>query len=378
MWNRIGFELLQPNIGAMLPLFFTSRVVRRVIHSPEPAMSEAVERELNQGEFDRVIHVLEGEQKAMQPSKAQRFSYWLYTAFVSGLVLSVLVTIALQFTQVQEISSANSDVRILFLIAIVACFFGGIFSLLLNLPLAYKIIRQRLAVRRLGFSGTTAALWKAHQATHRISVIIGRTSMGLGIVLLLLGVGFGLFYRGDPTVSSMVGIGFGLLLIMFSILSAGKSWLDMMSNRWQEVTKLKESILSLKNTAPTPDGHIAISPEAIRQFAKIEKEQIARSRIKAVAESASASKQEYSILSSRDALKAKAALNPSDRLKIEQAIDDLSLEPQPAGVEIDPSGRLHCPVKGTDLALVYTIDNANRQLKLLSLQGYRMEGVASV
>jgi hypothetical protein len=92
-------------------------------------------------------------------------------------------------------------------------------------------------------------------------------------------------------------------------------------------------------TSPTSDGRIAVSGEAIKQFAYIENEQIARSRVRAAAESVSAPKSEFSVLSSRAVLRKKADLEPGERLKVEETLAALMLQPKPPGVQVDPSGR---------------------------------------
>jgi hypothetical protein len=79
-------------------------------------------------------------------------------------------------------------------------------------------------------------------------------------------------------------------------------------------------------------------------------------------------RRDFSILSSNDVRKMKAELSPEDRLKVEEAFDALMLQPRPSDAQADTApGLPRRKVERTELELVYAVDDAARQLKLVSL-----------
>ncbi len=330
-------------------------------------MSEAAPHELGREEFDRLLAVLEREQQAMQLTRAQRISYRLYSVFLWGFILCLVSAFILAISSKEGDYTAVDKAGIACVVAGMVCLLGGIISLLLNLPLMNKIIRQRLVIRRLGISSASSALWRAHRKTKRWRIILGRFGLIIGILAFVFGV-MVVFFGFGKGVSVWFGVGLGLLFLMFYVVSTGKEWLDTMSAQSADATQLKESMLSLRSSEGGA-GSIAIPSEAIRQYSRIEGDQIARSRVRAITASAGAAKEEFSILSSNDVRKMKAGLGPEARLKVDEALDALMLQPRPPDAQADSgTGFLRRRVNGTEFELVYAIDDTARQLKLMSLR----------
>lgn len=116
-------------------------------------------------------------------------------------------------------------------------------------------------------------------------------------------------------------------------------------------------------------GRIALPDDVIQQYSRVETEQIARSRAQAITDSVKATAREFSVLSSQQVRQAKSGLAPSDRLKVEAALDALMREPRPASAEQDAgTGLLRLRVNGTGLELLYSVDDSNLQLRVVALQ----------
>ncbi len=332
-------------------------------------MAEAPKQELDRADFDRVVAVLEREQQAMKLSRAQRISYRLYTIFIWCFMLCLFgAIIAAIYTKEGEPGRADNWLTACVVIGMV-CLLGGIVSLLLNLPLLFKIVRQQMVIRRTGFSGASSALWRAQRHTQRWRVILRRVGLGVGVLAFVSGVVIG-FAGGGKSIGGWSAFGLGILFLMMYALSRGKAWLDMMSAQGADAGKLKEVMLNLRTGEGAAGAtSIAVPSEAIAEFSRIESEQIARSRVTAIAESVNASKSEFSILSSNDVRRMKAELTPGDRLKVEEAFDALMLQPRSSDAQPDAeTGFLRQRVNGTELELLYTVDDAARQLKLVSLR----------
>ncbi len=331
-------------------------------------MGEVANQELDRADFERVVAVLEREQEAMKLSRGQRISYRLYTVFIWCFILCIFGAIFSAILQ-KDNEPGRADKVLFFCVVLgMICLLGGVVSLLLNLPLMYKIVRQRMAIRRMGFSEASSALWKAERHTQRWRVVLRRVGLGVGILAFATGVGVA-FAGGGKKAGSWSALGLGVLLLMMYALSRGKAWLDLMSAQGADAKKLKDVLLTLRKQEGGADlASIAVPSGAIREFSRIESEQIARSRANAIADSANTSKAEFSILSSNDVRRTKADLSPQDRLKVEEALDGLMLQPRPSDAQTETAtGLLRLKVNGTELQILYAVDDAARQLKVVSL-----------
>jgi hypothetical protein len=331
-------------------------------------MGEVANQDLDPADFERIVAVLEREQEAMKLTRGQRISYRLYTIFIFCFILCLFgAIISAIFLKDNEPGRADKLLIVCIVLGLI-CLVGGVVSLLMNLPLLYKIVRQRMAIRRMGFSEASSALWKAQRHTQRWRVILRR--VGLAVAILAFAAGVAIAFAGiGKKGGSWSVLGLGVLFLMTYALSRGKAWLDIMSAQGTDAEKLKDALLSLRKQEGGADAaSIAVPSAAIREFSRIESEQIARSRVNAIADSANASQAEFSILSGNEVRRAKAELSPQNRLKVEETLDALMLEPKPPDAKPDAAtGFLRLKVNGTELELVYAVDDTARQLKVVSL-----------
>ena len=246
------------------------------------------------------------------------------------------------------------------------CLVCAVISLFLNLHLVLKIIRSRIHFRRMGFSDASEGLWRAHQKTRRLAAVGEKAALvlsALSLLLVLILFGTGQVFGGAIFICAAI------VLLMFYVLQSGKARLDMMAARLAEVTKLKESILHLGNSAcQWQDGRIVLPDEVVQQYSQVETDQIARSRAQAIADSLRTTKREFSILSSQQVRQVKTALPAGDRLKVEETLDALMREPRPASAQQDPgTGSLRVAVQGTGLEVIYGVDDGTSQLRVVAL-----------
>ncbi len=347
-------------------------------------MAQAAEQyAFGRGEFNRALTVLDREQEAMQLSRAQRLSYKLYTIFSWGFVLCLVGTIIDVVIELRTGRPSLSTAFVAFAAAVALCLLVATLLLVLNIPLIVKIVRHKRLFHRLGLSDSLDVLWKERQKTRRWMALFEKVALGLGILALIVGItliaysvvgGWRGWFGGGQMSASIEGallyVFIGFVFIMFYVVQNGKAWLDMMASRWKDVVRLRESMGALEKGAQRAGSErIPVPVDVIEQFSQIENEQIACSRARAIGESATAAKLSFSILSSDALLKMKTGLDPDDRIKVEEAIDELALQPRPSGVEKDvETDTLRQGVPGTDWEIVYVVDDAGRQLKLLSLR----------
>ena len=339
-------------------------------------MVEVANQELNRADFDRVLAVLQREQDAMKLTRGQRIAYWSYTIFLWSFILSVFGTLVATLLKRDNLHTRADTVQGICIGLSIICLFGGVVSLVLNLPLTIKIIRQRLAVRRMGISGAFNIIWKAQRNTQRWRVILRR--VGIGVAILAFALSVVVIFAGGGIKWGLWSLpAFGLLLVMMYVLERGKAWLNMMSAQDADARNLQRSLLRLR-VSEGGEGvdSIAVPNAAIQAFSRIESEQIARSRVSAIAKSAKSSDTEYSITPSIEVRKMKAELGPEQRVKVEEAFDALMLDPRPSTAHTDPGTGLLCQrVEGTSLECLYSVDDATRQLKLMFLRQSQAESV---
>ena len=332
-------------------------------------MSEVAMQGITREEFERALAVLEAEQTAMRLSSSQKLALRLYTFFIWAFLLLLIAPIIflLYWSRRGDLPSENVLILGLLVLGAGLCLACTVVLVFLNIPLMVKIARNRIRLRRMGLSDVSEALWKEYQKTRLWPAIVGKIALGVCILFLLISV---VLFIESSWLSGAVFLVFGALFLMFYILQNGKARLEMMTLRGTDAAQLKELMVNSRDSMQQADlERIPVPAEAIQQFARIENVQIARSRARAIAESITAPEVGFSILLSQQVLEVKAGLEPGDRLKVEEMLDALMLQPRPASAENDAdTGSLRQRVEGTDLELTYDIDEAARQLKLVSLQ----------
>lgn len=342
-------------------------------------MVEVANQELNRADFDRVLAVLQHEQDAMKLTRGQRIAYWSYTIFLWSFILSVFGTLVATILMKDGQRTRADTVQYVCIVLGMISLFGGVVSLLMNLPLTAKIIRQRLAIHRMGISDASNALWRAQRRTKRSQVILRR--VGLTVAILAFAVAVAVAFAGGGLKWGLWSVpAFGLLLVMMYVLERGKAWLNMMSAQGADARNLQQSLLRLRvSEGGEGIASIAVPNAAIQAFSRIESEQIARSRVSAIAKSVKTSATEYSISPSIEVRKVKVRLAPEQRLKVEEAFDALMLDPRPSSAQPDAeTGFLRQKVEGTGLEFLYSVDDATRQLKLVSLRQSEAARVTNV
>ncbi len=236
--------------------------------------------------------------------------------------------------------------------------------LLLNVPLVGQIVRQRARLRRLGLRDLSIAMWRAHRKKRRWeSIWLGVVAVVGALVLLSATM---LFAMGDATVGFSI---LWLLLLLggpfvgYYFVQRAKDQLELAG----DANRLLGSLQQLQKGAGA-DEDIDVPAEAWASVAQIESAQIARQRVEAVAEGITAPSQEYRVLTARDVAAAKAELGLQDRLAVEDLVDEVGENPRaPEAVQDETDGLWRRRFANGEMALVYGIDEAQRQVRIVAL-----------
>ena len=129
------------------------------------------------------------------------------------------------------------------------------------------------------------------------------------------------------------------------------------------------------NLSKQEGGSVAVPRRLIEKFSQVQTDQILIGRANAIAESAQSSKELFSVLTSRKVLEEKGRLGIETRLKVEDAIEELMQKPRSEMTKTDSvTGSLSCSVVGTNLEIVYTMDEKEHRLQLVDLRQASAEG----
>jgi hypothetical protein len=314
---------------------------------------------LDEWQFKKVLAILRQERQAYLLTPFQKIVLRLLNVSVYLLFATIFVRIVLE-----KLINTNIPFFIfrtlLYLLLILS---------LLNLPLFYKILKQKQLMRRLGLKKSFSKEWQVRRRERKfIKRLINKsTSIVVNIVGLLLIIGT-IGSIGDKDLLRIFFVGTsGFALITWPFLRLGKERLEFFA----ELTSLEDSLLQYKLEAKQANSKvIEIPADYLDRVARIEQSQISRDRAEAIYSwKAEASEgQEYALLKSRDLVSALARLALEDRLHVEDQIERLSSEPHPPesqrGVNSD-NWRLRVPE--TSFEIVYIVDDIQRQIQITAL-----------
>lgn len=330
-------------------------------------MESAVQYGPSQGDFQRAIAVLDQVEKALRLPWWQRLLYRLYSILISALAVSCVsaIVIFISFWLEWKPGSDLSGVLLLgsAIIALLALV-GALFFIPLNLPLLFKVQKQKRRLRALGMTDAWIRFVPPQTGRRKLGAILRKIALSSGTLLILLALwasaanrtGFYLLFVG----------GIGLVLVLFYFLQEGKVWLDILASRFDEISKLKNEFTNLSKQE---GGSVAVPRRLIEKFSQVQTDQILIGRANAIAESAQSSKELFSVLSSRKVLDEKGRLDIESRLRVEDAIEELMQKPRSETTKTDAvTGSLSSSVEGTNLEIVYTMDEKERRLQLVDLR----------
>jgi mRNA-degrading endonuclease RelE of RelBE toxin-antitoxin system len=316
--------------------------------------------QLDDQQFDRVMHILKEERHVYEVTLFQKIAFVLLTIWIVAFLL--IVAYFLIFKSEPKIYG--------FFIGDTLAYISPLL-LLLNLPLIYRILKNKWMMYRLRFTKTFIKEWKVRRHKKRffgISIVTIITSI-LGSFLIFLAIYAVVFLKERELNFVLLVIGIGFTFIAFGLLVIGYERLKFFA----ELTKLKESFLKLREEqiqTPTPGTEVPITD--LDLVTKIEQSQIDRDRAKVIEsfmKSAPSELPEYALLKGRDLIKKIAGLDLDLRLQVEEQIERLSFEPHPEESLKDPSGDYwHLRVPETSLELKYTVDDSQRQVQIIALE----------
>jgi hypothetical protein len=331
------------------------------IETPTPSLDE--------WQFKKVLGILRQERQAflLTPFHKRVLRLLNVSVYLLFLILTcvVIYNIGIILLKLNKIGyiwiSLITGLAILFFII----FF------VLNLPLFYKILKQKLLMRRLGLTKSFGKEW--HIRRRQKGLIRRLVNKIIVIVIYIFGIGSIIggitAFQEEKSLGLLIFLeALGFALVTWPFLRLGKERLEFFA----ELTDLEDSLLGYKLRAEqTQAPGIEIPAEDLDRVARIEQSQITRERAEAIHtwKSQASEVREYASLKSRDLISAMGALELENRLRVEDQIERLSSEPHPPESQRDVNSdnwRLRIP--DTSLELVYAVDDVQRQIQVIALQ----------
>jgi hypothetical protein len=344
--------------------------------------------ELERNDLDKSIEVLSSAAQALQLTRFQSLSYralmlsvdvatvTLATVMLSVLFLSFLVlegTTQLQsWTQSRDLAWELIGFSVL---CAGLSIFIGLVSLVLNIPLFVRVLREGARLKKLGLSSLSKSLW-----------IEGRRSRWMRRARSYLLIGMGVFLMGTGIIMSITGwesvypedrkfflvgavfvVLIGVLLLAARYLRNQRERIDLTAN----AEELRKTLQSLRQRAGDVEV-VTVPSELLEQSAKIESVQIAKQRKEAILQSIDSPSKEYAIAFDRSAVEGRATLGIADRVELEDLVEQLSaeaaeLEPQaPAGAGANTA--LRAATKTKRVKVDYLIDQASKYIRITAVR----------
>jgi len=328
---------------------------------------------LGSAQFDRVLDVLVAEQATLRHHlrwyRLQRLaSHLLATAFAVGLA-GAIVSVRTESDTLPTCLIIGAEILgAVSCLAIVPLFF-------INLPFAWKLLRQERPRRRLGVQEGLRDRFK--RVVKRRWILLALSAGGL-----VAAVGACLFLaqevevHGDTRISEIVEALWGQVFVIVVGLSMPSSWLVSRGvDRLEEVSRIQERLASEVGPHERDSGQFEVPVRDHDRVARLEKLRVLDDRHRSVRQGAKLAK--ASICAIQRSLEAQAmieGLDPKVRLRLEETIYGLIAKPRSKAARVAASGRLSLAVPGSPLVLSYEVDDDDQCIRIHAV---RAAGVAT-
>jgi hypothetical protein len=320
------------------------------------------------------IEALSSAGQAFQLTRFERGAYYLLTVSVDVTAWSVIALVLLSFLPASWMGGYNP------------AFIGGglvvvgtllaAMALVINIPLASKLYRERARLKELGLASLSKSLWKESRRGRWIRQVV----RWVPVIILVVIISFTLAVRilsdeeweaGDTFVV-VIFTGFAALLVLARYLRSQRERIDLAAS----AEELKKVFQALQHRAGKAEV-VSVPSELLEQAARIESAQIAKERKDAVLQSVSAGPSGYGVTFDRAAAEQRRMLDVSDRVELEDVVAQLSIEgPDKLTSEAGPpkGATRRCETKNKRVEIEYVVDQTSHGVRIIAV---RSEGGGS-
>jgi hypothetical protein len=289
---------------------------------------------LSSTELESAIGVLSSVQ-ALQLTRFERLSYRAlvvsvdlsFLSFVAAIFFGILV---FPLKDPESMTFSQNAPFALYLVSFVVFAVStlvGAVSLVLNIPLFRKALRERARLKQLGLSSLSQSLWKESRRSRWISRARSALLIVIGIGIFLAAAiafisGLTLSEAADrpPVIfAALFSAIIGAVLLSARYLRNQRERMDLTAS----AEELRKALESLRRRAGDA-GVVSVPAELLEQTAKIESTQIAKERKDAILQSVAIRRTGYTIAFDRYATEQRAKLGVEDRVELEDLVAQLS------------------------------------------------------
>ena len=316
----------------------------------------------------------EMEHQAIPRWREVAFNILNYATYTYGAAAALLIACHFLYH-----ATGSSD-RLLFRIPFAFVSLVGItiiISFCLNVPYFIMLARHLLLARRLGLSEALLAPWRAawRKKWWRHVMVLFIVVVSLYVPLTFLA--FYLMRMQALDYAPLTGwLAWSRLLASLSL--TGIVIVAILSTplirsaraRLDCVCQLYASLKEQEQSAAHQDtGFIHVPADTYEAIAKIERAQISRERMDSIVKSATKAQDRFTVQKSSEAREQGRSFDVSTQLRVENQIDNLTLDPFPEGMsEYLDTGLLHLPVPDTTVVIAYAVDTVARNVQIISIE----------
>jgi hypothetical protein len=329
---------------------------------------------LDSKDLEGGIEALSNAARAFRLTPFERGVYHalLISVFVTAWSAITLILLAVLLEHRANVGNVVHDVGLPALIVMVCGLCLATVALVLNIPLAARLYRERGRLRELGLASLSKSLWKARWRGRWISRAF-RWGPTIAFIFALA-IAYGEEIADPDPVDVVI---FALLLSMFIVvLLVLSGYLRNQRERMEiaaSAEELKKGLQSLQQLAGKSEK-VSVPSELLEQAARIETAQIAKERKDAVLQSVSAAPSGYGVAFDPAAAEQRRMLDVPDRVELEDVVAQLSIEgpdklKSDAGAAVPPEGAIRRgETNSKRVEFEYVVDRASHGIRIVAVR----------
>ena len=312
--------------------------------------------ELTAAQINQALIILRREEISLSLSPLQRRLYWALCCSTVLAAAGFASFVAL--TRIENLR--NHWVVSVILFTAIAATFAATTLFVLSLPaLVRKTWRHIRLVRKLGLEEVATMRRRSSERRGRVASTVTDGTAILGacaVMLLMIGL--------HDLVTTVIGA--ALVVVVVFVVAIRRMRSELATT--EDIERLKRSLTEYKAIAPPSGSPPESIVEAVDEIARMERAQISDQRARAI-ERQNAQADEYAVLKSTAVIATLADIDVAHRLRVEECLDQIAAA-WAADADSDSSDERErlIDVPGTPLVLLYSVDRAAHQIKILEVQ----------
>jgi len=323
--------------------------------------------------LERGIEALSSAGQAFRLTRFERGAYYLLEVSVDVTMWSFIALSLLALLPTTWVGGYGSyDIgRIGGAVVVYGTLLAAI-ALVINIPLASKLYRERARLKELGLASLSKSLWKESRRERRIRQVVRWGPVIILVIIFSFMLADRVFTRGDEewdvgdTLVALIFTFLAALLVLARYLRNQRERIDLAAS----AEELKKVFQGLQQRAGKAEV-VSVPSELLEKAARIESAQIAKERRDAVLQSVSVGPSGYAVTFDRAAAEQRGMLDVSDRVELEDRVAQISIEgPDKLTSQAGPreGATLQCETKSKRVEIEYVVDRASHGIRVVAVR----------